>query len=51
MLVSKAFACEEIVVMPYWNGRTPVLQSQGVPVDIEYVPGTMLVPPAFMAWR
>ena len=47
----KAFAREEIVVMPYWNGRTHALQSQGVPVDIEYVPGTMLVPPAFMASR
>ncbi len=43
----KAFAREEIVIMPYWNGRTHVLQSQGVPVDIEYVPGTMLVAPAF----
>jgi len=51
MLVSKAFAREEIVVMPYWNGRTHALQSQGVPVDIEYVTGTMLVPPAFMASR
>ena len=47
----KAFAREEIVIMPYWNGRTHVLQSQGVPVEIEYVPGTMLVPPAFMALR
>src|SRR6266404_2968134 len=43
----KAFSREEIVIMPYWNGRTHVLQSQGVPVDIEYVPGTMLVAPAF----
>ena len=43
----KAFAREEIVIMPYWNGRTHVLQSQGVSVDIEYVPGTMLVAPAF----
>ena len=23
----KAFAREEIVIMPYWNGRTHVLQS------------------------
>jgi len=43
----KAFSREEIVIMPYWNGRTHVLQSQGVPVNIEYVPGTMLVAPAF----
>ena len=39
----KAFTREEIVVMPFWNGRTFVLQNQGVPVDIEYIPGTMLV--------
>jgi putative spermidine/putrescine transport system substrate-binding protein len=39
----KAFSREEIVVMPFWNGRTFVLQNQGVPVDIEYIPGTMLV--------
>jgi putative spermidine/putrescine transport system substrate-binding protein len=39
----KSFTREEIVIMPFWNGRTFVLQSQGVPVDIEYIPGTMLV--------
>jgi putative spermidine/putrescine transport system substrate-binding protein len=39
----KAFSREEIVVMPFWNGRTAVLQNQGVPVAIEYVPGSMLV--------
>src|SRR5947208_6031423 len=39
----KAFTREEIVVMPFWNGRTAVLQNQGVPVAIEYIPGTMLV--------
>ncbi len=43
----KAFTRGEVVIMPYWNGRTHVLQTQGVPVDIEYVPGTMLVAPAF----
>ena len=43
----KAFAREEIVIMPYWNGRTHVLQSQGVPVEIEYVPGTMSHPPSW----
>lgn len=36
----KAFSREEIVIMPFWNGRTFVLQGQGVPVDIEYIPGT-----------
>jgi putative spermidine/putrescine transport system substrate-binding protein len=39
----KAFSREEIVVMPFWNGRTAVLQNQGVPVAIEYIPGSMLV--------
>jgi putative spermidine/putrescine transport system substrate-binding protein len=37
--------------MPYWNGRTHVLQTQGVPVDIEYLPGTMLVAPAFLVLK
>jgi putative spermidine/putrescine transport system substrate-binding protein len=39
----KAFAREEIVIMPFWNGRAFTLQGDGVPVDIEYVPGTLLV--------
>jgi putative spermidine/putrescine transport system substrate-binding protein len=39
----KAFSREEIVIMPFWNGRTAVLQNQGVPVAIEYIPGSMLV--------
>jgi len=39
----KAFTREEIVVMPFWNGRTFTLQAEGVPVDIEYVPGCMMV--------
>lgn len=43
----KVFSRGEVVIMPYWNGRTHVLQTQGVPVDIEYVPGTMLVSNAF----
>ena len=43
----KAFAREEIVIMPYWNGRTYVLQKQGLPVDIEFIPGTMLVAAGF----
>src|SRR3984893_18400097 len=29
--------------MPFWNGRTFVLQGQGVPVDIEYIPGTIAI--------
>src|SRR5258708_289941 len=47
----KAFTREEIVVMPFWNGRTFVLQNQGVPVDIEYIPGTMLVGNGFPVLR
>lgn len=37
----KAFSDEQIVAMPYWNGRTFALQSSGVPVAMEYVPGTI----------
>ena len=29
---------EEVVMMPYMNGRTHVLQEGGTPVEIEYVP-------------
>ena len=47
----KAFTREEIVIMPFWNGRTFVLQGQGVPVDIEYIPGTMLVGNGFPVLR
>jgi len=47
----KAFSREEIVIMPFWNGRTFVLQSQGLPVDIEYIPGTMLVGNGFPILR
>jgi hypothetical protein len=39
----KAFTREEIVIMPFWNGRTFVLQSQGVGR------GSTLVPTA--GWR
>jgi putative spermidine/putrescine transport system substrate-binding protein len=47
----KGFTREEIVIMPFWNGRTFVLQGQGVPVDIEYIPGTMLVGNGFPVLR
>jgi len=47
----KAFTREEIVIMPFWNGRTFVLQSQKVPVDIEYIPGTMVVGNGFPILR
>jgi spermidine/putrescine-binding protein len=47
----KAFTREEIVIMPFWNGRTFMLQGQGVPVDIEYIAGTMLVGNGFPVLR
>jgi len=47
----KAFTREEIVIMPFWNGRTFVLQSQKVPVEIEYIPGCMLVGNGFPILR
>src|SRR5229473_986564 len=47
----KAFTREEIVVMPFWNGRTFTLQAQGVPLEIEYVPGCMLVGNGFPILR
>jgi putative spermidine/putrescine transport system substrate-binding protein len=37
----RAFTQGQIIMMPYWNGRTFGLQSDGVPVDIAYVPGTI----------
>jgi len=37
----RAFTQGDIVMMPYWNGRTFGLQANGVPVDISYVPGTI----------
>ena len=37
----KAFADEQITMMPYWNGRAFSLQSDGVPGDMAYVPGTI----------
>jgi putative spermidine/putrescine transport system substrate-binding protein len=43
----KAFTQEEIVVMPFWNGRAFALQANGVPVDIAYVPGTVQVGTAY----
>ncbi len=46
----KAFTREEIIVA-FWNGRTFVLQGQGVPVDIEYIPGCMLVGNGFPILR
>jgi putative spermidine/putrescine transport system substrate-binding protein len=39
----KAFTREEVVVMPFWNGRTFALQEEGVPVALSYVPGTIQI--------
>jgi putative spermidine/putrescine transport system substrate-binding protein len=39
----KAFTREEIVIAPFWNGRTFALQEQGVPVEMAYVPGTIQI--------
>ena len=50
-LLASPASREEIVLMPFWNGRTFVLQGQGVPVDIEYIPGTMLVGNGFPVLR
>ena len=33
----------EVVIMPYWNGRTVRLQEANVPAAFELVPGTVLV--------
>jgi putative spermidine/putrescine transport system substrate-binding protein len=33
----KLFQREEIVIAPFWNGRTFALQDSGVPVAVEYV--------------
>jgi putative spermidine/putrescine transport system substrate-binding protein len=37
----KAFQTEQILIMPYWNGRAALLQEAGVPVEMAYVPGTI----------
>jgi putative spermidine/putrescine transport system substrate-binding protein len=39
----KAFTREEVVIGPFWNGRTFALQEQGVPVEMAYVPGTIQI--------
>lgn len=37
----RAFKSEQVLIMPYWNGRTSLLQDDGVPVEMAYVPGTI----------
>jgi putative spermidine/putrescine transport system substrate-binding protein len=39
----KAFTREEIVIAPFWNGRTFALQENGVPVEMAYPPGSIQV--------
>jgi putative spermidine/putrescine transport system substrate-binding protein len=37
----------EVVIMPYWNGRTVRLQEANIPAAFEIVPGTVLVGSGF----
>lgn len=37
----------EVVIMPYWNGRTARLQEAKIPAAFEIVPGTVLVGSGF----
>lgn len=37
----------EVVIMPYWNGRTARLQQAGIPAAFEIVPGTVSVGSGF----
>jgi putative spermidine/putrescine transport system substrate-binding protein len=39
----KAFTRGEIVMAPFWNGRTFALQENGVPVDIVYPKGSIQI--------
>jgi putative spermidine/putrescine transport system substrate-binding protein len=45
---AKAFERGEIVMAPFFNGRTFSLQSKNVPVKIAYVPGTTTIGNGFM---
>lgn len=38
---NKAYSTEQIWMMPFWNGRASLLQEQGVPLEMAYVPGTI----------
>ena len=44
----KLFQREEIVMAPFWNGRTFALQDGGTPVAIEYVPNAIALGAGFV---
>jgi putative spermidine/putrescine transport system substrate-binding protein len=44
----KLFQREEIVMAPFWNGRTFALQDSGTPVGIEYVPNAIALGAGFV---
>jgi putative spermidine/putrescine transport system substrate-binding protein len=44
----KLFQREEIVMAPFWNGRTFALQDGGTPVAIEYVPASISLGAGFV---
>jgi len=44
----KAIASGDLVMVPYWNGRTAELQEKGSEVDITYVPGSLMLRLAFV---
>ena len=44
----KLFQREEIVMAPFWNGRTFVLQDGGAPVALEYVPQSIALGAGFV---
>lgn len=47
----KAFAREEVVIAPFWNGRALTLRRDGVPVQIAYVPGSIQLGSGFVILR
>jgi spermidine/putrescine-binding protein len=47
----KAFQREEVVIAPFWNGRTFQLQGMNVPVAIEYVKNSIAVNDGFLIMR
>lgn len=44
----KAVARGDVVMTPFWNGRTAELQSNGSPVDIVYPKGSLLMHAGFV---
>ena len=44
----KLFQREEIVMAPFWNGRTFALQDGGAPVALEYVPQSIALGAGFV---